>query len=514
MTAETATEETVEVVLIPTKNLHPHPKNPRGKIGPADVAELKAAIAAHGQKQACLVRATSGADVGGAGETEYEIVLGHRRVRACEELGRFVRCVVEPLSDDESLAIMLADNQHHVQPDPFLEADAIGALLGRKGWTIKSVADYMGKSLRWVAQRQNLKNLSPQLRKMAERDQESFGAWTPAMFERVALLSKDAQERLVSKNEYGWRTLGKTRDSEELEALLAEQLHVLGSAPWDLEDGTLVPKAGSCAKCPKTSLRSPGLFDDDVESKDARKATCRDGACWWVKAHAHVVRRVKELQKEHPDLLLFQDQSGGSTRGCDVPASLRDKLAHHWEWEEASARAEKTTAGVYVAGPHAGKLRWFLSKRQVQARERAKQKSEKREPKKKEPSAAEKLEKSKAEIAERRAAFCRNETVEAIGKSAQPAPDVLLGLVTAYGCERPEVYTLKDRRALFGSKREQQLEDVWERTRGLIVGEFPVVDDDVNPELCWLAELLGVDLKAIEKRALEEIPDPKWWGKE
>src|SRR5689334_15481218 len=146
-----------DVVLLRPDALVPHPQNPRGKVTKDDVADLVPVIETHGQQQPCLVRPLT--------KDSYQVLIGHRRAMAGKVLEREVPCIVAELADDEALAVMLADNPSHVAPDPLRESEAVAAFLGRPGWSLRAVAEALGKSPRWVAQRANLRTLTGASRK-------------------------------------------------------------------------------------------------------------------------------------------------------------------------------------------------------------------------------------------------------------------------------------------------------------------------------------------------------------
>lgn len=76
----------------------------------AKFAELKASIQAqHGNKQPVLVRPLTGPDAHGH---EYEVVWGHRRHRACLDLGLDVNAIVRTLTDREAVDLMTIENKH------------------------------------------------------------------------------------------------------------------------------------------------------------------------------------------------------------------------------------------------------------------------------------------------------------------------------------------------------------------------------------------------------------------
>ena len=89
-------------------------RHPRSFEGP-EYERLKADIAlAGGNVQPIKVRPT-----GTDGKDGYETVFGHRRHRACLELGMRVLVVVEPLSDAELFAQMDRENREREDLSPY-----------------------------------------------------------------------------------------------------------------------------------------------------------------------------------------------------------------------------------------------------------------------------------------------------------------------------------------------------------------------------------------------------------
>jgi ParB family chromosome partitioning protein len=67
----------------------------------------------------------------------------------------------------------------------------------------------------------------------------------------------------------------------------------LASVPFDKQDETLVPAAGSCVNCPKRTGFNKLLF------ADVRKDSCSDPHCFRAKLDAHVAR----VLENKPDLV-------------------------------------------------------------------------------------------------------------------------------------------------------------------------------------------------------------------
>lgn len=502
-----APDMSASIMWISPKLLHPHPKNPRApeEIEKKALAELIASIKANGQKQACLVRPAR--IING-----FEIIIGRRRTAACEALGIDVRCEVEDLDDDRALAIMLTDHATHQDPDPLRESEAVAALLERPGWDVKKVAEQLGKSVRWAAARANLRTLTPKIRKAVKDERTSFFEWPVDWLEEIAKLTPEAQDSLLERHIY-------INDRERLDHFLANEFHVLGKAPWKLDDATLVPKAGSCAACPKTSLRTPGLFDEDLEKDpDIKKARCRDSVCWAKKAEAHALIQINKARTEEPKAILVRGDGYGSHEP-PPPALKNEKIHDTYHLTKVPKSNPKAIPAVVVSGEKAGE-KYYVLPPGTRAPVPGSKKSSGGE---KEPTPAEKLKASKERVSSRRKAFVVDAIKERIEEiDDAPSFDITHRLAAAYQIEHPEdLYYgahFEERKEIYDTcaSNKEWAETVWPRLRDALVESLPRrMPDSLDEEYeaaCWLAELLVIQVNEIEKKAREEIPDPRWWG--
>lgn len=495
-------EVALEILELPIEKLHPHPKNPRQKLTKDDpeIVNLRASIDTLGQKVPCLVRNYMG---------EYQTLLGHRRAFVQALRGSAtVPCVVEDLDDDQAIAVMLADHATQVAPDPFKEAEVVAHLLARPGWSLQTVAQHLGKGVRWVALRSNLTKLSPELRKLWA-DGKKLGHWPIAWLEDLARLDPEAQAALGPDDLY---ELEDCQTKEDLDRILGERFHVLGKAPFKLDDATLYPKAGACTACPKTSLRAPGLFDDgDVDAADPKslkKATCRDSACWAEKYAAGVKARVAELKAEHgKDTPVVKE-----SYSVRPPAGVKALDPYTVPLCKKTDKGAKPAIVVSDEGVTVG----WAQPRPVNPKVSAK-KSEKPPSKDEDPKEA--LEASKKDVAQRRRAWILEELPGAIEKIEAAPLKVIQGFAGALGIGSPRVSHAEQgvkHRDLYShfmalSPKEAFLE-FWTRCREDLSESLPYgpAGDDF---LMFLADELGVDMAALETRAIEAIPDPKWWPK-
>lgn len=81
------------------------------------------------------------------GSAEFEIVYGHRRVAAAQELGWVeIKAVAESLSDEQAMVQGLAENVQRDDIEPLDEAKAYKRLQDEFGWSLRRIADEVGRS--------------------------------------------------------------------------------------------------------------------------------------------------------------------------------------------------------------------------------------------------------------------------------------------------------------------------------------------------------------------------------
>jgi ParB/RepB/Spo0J family partition protein len=503
------------IVQIPLAKLLPHPKNTHGELAPTHprIVELKGSIASLGQQDACIVRSPSMAGV-------HEILSGHLRVQAQQLLGaETVPCVVRDVDDAEALEILISSNEKE-PVDPLLEADAIADLLEKKGGDLRAVAERLGKTPRYIAMRANLRTLSKRVRGLWQSGK--LAHFEVAWLEEIARLSPDAQDELADPKNDTWRRLDRIPDRKALDKVLGDRFHELGKAIWKLEDAALLPKAGACTSCPKTSLRSPGLFDDgDVDASDPKalkKAICRDSSCWASKKAAATTARFNEIKAQAPDAIVVKKD-----HAVEVPAGVKDVIPSY-DAHEAKKGDKGAKAAVLLTenGPRLGYV--TLGKYATSTSKKAAKKGEK-PAKEKDPKV--RLRESKEAIGRRRRAFVVDGIREKVSKLGSAPVAVVPGLALAYGVhnlsiggyEHPTKPAPKVRKKTYdmvASSPEAWAEDAWPRIREHVADTLkryrPDDLDDEHAAATWVAELVGIDAAALADKAVKEIPDPKWWA--
>jgi len=146
---------------IPVDSIVPNPKQPRQVFDDELLEELKTSISEVGFLQPIVVREV--------GVDKYELVMGERRWRAAQAIGRdFIPAIIRDTRDDDMLRDALLENIHRAQLNPLEEAAAYQQLLEEFGATHEELARRIGRSRPQISNTIRLLNLpAPVQRRVA-----------------------------------------------------------------------------------------------------------------------------------------------------------------------------------------------------------------------------------------------------------------------------------------------------------------------------------------------------------
>lgn len=146
---------------IPVESIVPNPKQPRQVFDEEALAELKTSIREVGLLQPIVVRQLD--------ESRYELVMGERRWRAAQAIGRdTIPAIVRDTRDDAMLRDALLENIHRANLNPLEEAAAYQQLLEEFGATHEELARRIGRSRPQISNTIRLLNLpAPVQRRVA-----------------------------------------------------------------------------------------------------------------------------------------------------------------------------------------------------------------------------------------------------------------------------------------------------------------------------------------------------------
>ncbi len=136
----------VNIGDIPVERISPNPFQARRNFD--GLGDLVQAIKAQGFTTRLRVRPDA------AKPNHFQLVFGERRLRAAREAGLGeIPCEIAEHSDDEMVEIGLAENIQRRNLDPLEEAQAFHTFIEQRGYTIRRLAERIGKDKSYVDDR-------------------------------------------------------------------------------------------------------------------------------------------------------------------------------------------------------------------------------------------------------------------------------------------------------------------------------------------------------------------------
>lgn len=287
-----------------------------------DLHGLATSIAAHGILEPLIVRPLPVP----RGEVTHEVIAGQRRYRAAILAGSDAApCIVREMDDEEALQVCAVENGQRKDPSPLEEAEALKILLERYGRSVEHVADRLGHDKRYVTRRLALLSLGATARTW-------LAEGTLPLRHAELLASCDPTTQTLTVDRYKGREVPPYR---AFACDVAYSLTVLTNAPFNTLDAKLVESAGSCGKCPKSTLAQPDLFGGVSED-----AHCLDRTCWNAKVDANWTKETKAAKRK--GLVIIEDVIAyGTTTKRDVPyVSVEELPREHDQSQTAVTRNE------------------------------------------------------------------------------------------------------------------------------------------------------------------------------
>lgn len=192
-----------QVQDLPIAQLHPNRYQPRRTFSEESIKQLAQTLDEEGLLQPIIVRED------GEG---YEIVAGERRYRAAKSLGwEKIPAIVNNLSDAQTASLALIENLQRENLNPIDEALAYQELMKINNLTQTQLAQNIGKSQSYVANKLRLLKLAPSVQQSLSQGQIS------ARHGRALLaLDVDQQGRLLKE------ILDKDLSVKETEKIVAD----------------------------------------------------------------------------------------------------------------------------------------------------------------------------------------------------------------------------------------------------------------------------------------------------
>ena len=301
---------TETIAQMPLADLHESPFNPRKTFTGVD--ELADNIKAEGRiHQPLLVRPRIGPLFAGdlAATAGYEVVFGHRRLRAAEAAGlATVPCMVRAMTDAEARSAQIAENLARADVHPIEEAEGFAVMIQQDGISAEALAAKVGKSISYVYARVKLLQACAEIRQACLAGQ--IGSEVALLIARLRTDKLQQKALAAIRNDTSTSAKlddGGKRSFRHIRDLLAEKFTLdLKGAIFDREDATLLPTAGVCSACPKRTGNAPEYADLAALRREGQwhghtaaggPNTCTDPDCFDAKKQAHLTREAAQLQR-------------------------------------------------------------------------------------------------------------------------------------------------------------------------------------------------------------------------
>jgi ParB family transcriptional regulator, chromosome partitioning protein len=206
----------VGVRVIPVDRIEPNPEQPRLSFDEVTLVELANSIREHGVLQPILVRPV--------GPNRYQLIAGERRWRASIGAGlTTIPALVENIDDDTALEISIIENLQREDLSPLDEATMYDRMIREHGYSVRRLAQKLGKDKGYVENRLRLADAPPEIRELVSLRKDTLSH----AYELLKVDDPKKRRRLAEQVGRGELSLVKLR----------EKIEGRRRRPSDVEDG-------------------------------------------------------------------------------------------------------------------------------------------------------------------------------------------------------------------------------------------------------------------------------------
>jgi ParB family transcriptional regulator, chromosome partitioning protein len=189
-----------EVHRLSIDRVSSNPSQPRQHFDEGALQDLAASIREHGILQPVLVRPR--------GDGTYQIVAGERRWRAARLAGLVeVPAIIEQIDDESALEIAIIENLQREDISPLEEADMFERMTSQHGYSLRKLAQKLGKDKGYIENRLRLADAPPEVRELVSRRRDTLSA----AYELMKVSDSRKRRRLAAQVASGELSLAKLR---------------------------------------------------------------------------------------------------------------------------------------------------------------------------------------------------------------------------------------------------------------------------------------------------------------
>jgi ParB family transcriptional regulator, chromosome partitioning protein len=267
-------------------------KQPRLALPPLAIDELTASIREHGVLQPIIVRPTE--------PGSYEIVAGERRWRAVLSLGLpMIPAIVEAMSDEIALEVAIIENLQREDLSPLDEAAIFARMTSELGYSIRKLAERIGKDKGYVENRLRLMHAPADIRALvAERSDTISHAYELMKITDAARRSELAAQ--VLRGELSLARLKSVVRDERPEPAVAPEIVAPSIFPYAAPNER--PIVAAAAKQPAPSASAPVSTQAAAiaSASDAALTNARDSLASSIDALAAVLHEIDQPEAGAP----------------------------------------------------------------------------------------------------------------------------------------------------------------------------------------------------------------------
>jgi ParB family chromosome partitioning protein len=194
----------VGVRIVPIDHIEANPEQPRLAFDEETLNELAASIREHGVLQPILVRPV--------GPNTYQLIAGERRWRASRLAGlETIPALIEEIDDDTALEISIIENLQREDLSPLDEAAMYDRMVREHGYSIRKLADKLGKDKGYLENRLRLADAPDEIRQLVSLRKDTLSH----AYELLKVDDPKKRRRLADQVARGELTLIKLRDKIE-----------------------------------------------------------------------------------------------------------------------------------------------------------------------------------------------------------------------------------------------------------------------------------------------------------
>ena len=229
---------------VPIARIEANPDQPRTHFDPAALDELTASVREHGILQPVLLRPIESTN-------RFQLVAGERRWRAAAAAGlSTIPALIEELDDDTALEIAIIENLQREDLSPLEEAVMYDRMVKEHGYSIRRLAQKLGKDKGYLENRLRLAGAPPEIQALVSVRKDTISH----AYELLKVEDPKKRRRLAEQVAAGELTLVKLRERVEGRRRPRRASPEVVAVP-DVDEAAEVdtPAAGGKAKTPPSS---------------------------------------------------------------------------------------------------------------------------------------------------------------------------------------------------------------------------------------------------------------------